>query len=102
MAARWRSDWPFSRSSQSSTSRFFDEPTSNLDEDRRRISLNRSAGYKHFKQSLSLVHDDSFEAYTDQVIMLTEKTGERNRHRAHHEKRLSVVIASRLTLAGVA
>jgi exonuclease SbcC len=52
---------------------FFDEPTANLDEDRRRNLAQQIGRIKHFKQLFVVSHDDSFEAYTDQVIMLTEK-----------------------------
>jgi DNA repair protein SbcC/Rad50 len=52
---------------------FFDEPTANLDEDRRRNLAQQIGRIKHFRQLFVVSHDDSFEAYTDQVIMLTEK-----------------------------
>ena len=52
---------------------FFDEPTSNLDEDRRRNLAQQIGRIKHFNQLFVVSHDDSFEAYTDQVIMLTER-----------------------------
>ena len=52
---------------------FFDEPTVNLDEDRRHNLAQQIGRIKHFSQLFVVSHDDSFEAYTDQVIMLTEK-----------------------------
>ncbi|MEP7272017.1 MAG: SMC family ATPase [Acidobacteriota bacterium] len=52
---------------------FFDEPTANLDEERRRNLAQQIGRIKHFKQLFVVSHDDSFEAYTDQVIILSEK-----------------------------
>ncbi len=52
---------------------FFDEPTTNLDEERRRNLAQQIGRIKHFKQLFVVSHDDSFEAYTDQVIVLAEE-----------------------------
>ena len=51
---------------------FFDEPTTNLDEERRR-SLALHLGRIHdFQQLFVISHDDSFEGLTDQQIQLGE------------------------------
>lgn len=49
---------------------FFDEPTSNMDEERRRNLAQQVGRIKDFHQLFVISHDDSFEGYTDQIIML--------------------------------
>ena len=52
---------------------FFDEPTTNMDEERRRNLAQQIGRIKDFQQLFVISHDDSFEGFTDQVIMLGEK-----------------------------
>ncbi|HYE72493.1 MAG TPA: SbcC/MukB-like Walker B domain-containing protein, partial [Blastocatellia bacterium] len=52
---------------------FFDEPTTNMDEERRRNLAQQIGRIKDFEQLFVISHDDSFESYTDQVVMLGEK-----------------------------
>ena len=55
---------------------FFDEPTTNLDEERRR-SLAIHLGRIHdFQQLFVISHDDSFEGLTDQQIQLGESVAQ--------------------------
>ncbi|MDX2034443.1 MAG: SMC family ATPase [Blastocatellia bacterium] len=49
---------------------FFDEPTTNMDEERRRNLAQQVGRIKDFHQLFVISHDDSFEGYTDQIIML--------------------------------
>jgi exonuclease SbcC len=49
---------------------FFDEPTTNMDEERRRNLAQQIGRIKDFQQLFVISHDDSFEGYTDQIIML--------------------------------
>ncbi len=49
---------------------FFDEPTANMDEERRRNLAQQIGRIKDFHQLFVISHDDSFEGYTDQVISL--------------------------------
>jgi exonuclease SbcC len=49
---------------------FFDEPTTNMDEERRRNLAQQIGRIKDFHQLFVISHDDSFEGYTDQVISL--------------------------------
>lgn len=55
---------------------FFDEPTANLDE-KRRNNLARIIPdiTKDFRQIFVISHDDTFDAITENVIMLTKVTG---------------------------
>ncbi|MFN7948347.1 MAG: SMC family ATPase [Blastocatellia bacterium] len=53
---------------------FFDEPTTNLDEERRRSLAQQIGRIKAFQQLFVISHDDSFESFTDQVITLEGKT----------------------------
>jgi exonuclease SbcC len=53
---------------------FFDEPTANLDEERRRNLAQQIGRIKDFQQLFVISHDDTFEGYTDQVIALGEKS----------------------------
>jgi DNA repair protein SbcC/Rad50 len=52
---------------------FFDEPTTNMDEERRRNLAQQIGRIKDFHQLFVISHDDSFESYTDQVVTLGEK-----------------------------
>lgn len=49
---------------------FFDEPTTNMDEERRRNLAQQLGRIKDFHQLFVISHDDSFEGYTDQIVML--------------------------------
>lgn len=53
---------------------FFDEPTTNMDEERRRNLAQQIGRIKAFEQLFVISHDDSFESFTDQVITLAGKT----------------------------
>ncbi len=52
---------------------FFDEPTTNMDEERRHNLAQQIGRIKDFQQLFVISHDDSFEGYTDQIIMLNGK-----------------------------
>ena len=49
---------------------FFDEPTTNMDEERRHNLAQQIGRIKDFQQLFVISHDDTFEGYTDQVIQL--------------------------------
>ncbi|HKV39462.1 MAG TPA: SMC family ATPase [Blastocatellia bacterium] len=49
---------------------FFDEPTSNVDEERRRNLAQQIGRVKDFDQLFVISHDDAFEGYTDHIITL--------------------------------
>lgn len=49
---------------------FFDEPTTNMDDERRRNLAQQIGQIKDFKQLFIISHDDSFEGYTDSMIQL--------------------------------
>ncbi|HNG29559.1 MAG TPA: SMC family ATPase [Blastocatellia bacterium] len=49
---------------------FFDEPTTNMDEERRRNLAQQIGRIKNFHQLFVISHDDSFEGFTDQVVTL--------------------------------
>ena len=51
---------------------FFDEPTTNLDEERRRNLAQQIGRIKDFNQLFIISHDDAFEGFTDRVIVLGE------------------------------
>ena len=51
---------------------FFDEPTTNMDEERRHNLAQQIGRIKDFHQLFVISHDDSFEGYTDQIVMLGE------------------------------
>jgi exonuclease SbcC len=53
---------------------FFDEPTTNMDEERRHNLAQQIGRIKDFQQLFVISHDDSFEGYTDQIISLGERT----------------------------
>jgi exonuclease SbcC len=52
---------------------FFDEPTTNMDEDRRKNLAQQIGRVTGFKQLFVISHDDSFENFTDQVVTLGDK-----------------------------
>lgn len=52
---------------------FFDEPTTNMDEDRRRNLAQQIGRVTGFRQLFVISHDDSFENFTDQVISVGEQ-----------------------------
>ena len=47
---------------------FFDEPTTNMDEERRRNLAQQIGHITDFEQLFVITHDDSFEGYTDETI----------------------------------
>jgi len=47
---------------------FFDEPTTNMDEERRRNLAQQIGRIKDFDQLFVISHDDTFEGFTDRVI----------------------------------
>ncbi|HWQ34556.1 MAG TPA: SMC family ATPase [Blastocatellia bacterium] len=53
---------------------FFDEPTTNMDEERRRNLAQQIGRIRAFQQLFVISHDDSFESFTDQVITLEGKS----------------------------
>ena len=52
---------------------FFDEPTTNMDEERRRNLAQQIGRITGFRQLFVISHDDSFENFTDQVVLLGER-----------------------------
>ncbi|HZS44864.1 MAG TPA: hypothetical protein VFC63_07150, partial [Blastocatellia bacterium] len=55
---------------------FFDEPTTNMDEERRRNLAQQIGHITDFDQLFIISHDDSFEGYTDEVINIGKRTAE--------------------------
>lgn len=51
---------------------FFDEPTTNMDEERRRNLAQQIGRIKDFDQLFVISHDDAFEGFTDRVITVRE------------------------------
>lgn len=49
---------------------FFDEPTTNMDEERRQNLAQQIGRIQHFQQLFVISHDDSFEGFTDQIVTL--------------------------------
>jgi exonuclease SbcC len=49
---------------------FFDEPTTNMDEERRNNLASQLGRIRDFDQLFVISHDDTFEGYTDRVITL--------------------------------
>ncbi|MDX2044964.1 MAG: SMC family ATPase [Acidobacteriota bacterium] len=49
---------------------FFDEPTTNMDEERRSNLAQQIGRIKDFQQLFVISHDDSFEGFTDQIVTL--------------------------------
>jgi len=54
---------------------FFDEPTTNMDEERRRNLAQQIGRIKDFEQLFVISHDDSFEGHTDRTIQLQPGKG---------------------------
>jgi exonuclease SbcC len=54
---------------------FFDEPTTNLDEERRRNLAEQVRLIKGFRQLFVISHDDTFERVTDHVVRLGGNNG---------------------------
>ena len=52
---------------------FFDEPTTNMDEERRRNLAQQIGRIKDFQQLFVISHDDSFEGVTDQIVTLSRQ-----------------------------
>jgi exonuclease SbcC len=50
---------------------FFDEPTTNMDEERRRNLAQQIGRIKDFDQLFVISHDDAFEGFTDQVVSVS-------------------------------
>jgi exonuclease SbcC len=53
---------------------FFDEPTTNMDEERRRNLAQQIGRVKDFDQLFVISHDDAFEGFTDQVVYIKGAT----------------------------
>jgi len=54
---------------------FFDEPTANLDEERRETLADQLVGIRGFSQIFVISHDDTFERYTDHMIRVHKENG---------------------------
>ncbi len=52
---------------------FFDEPTANMDEERRRNLAQQIGAIKDFNQLFVVSHDDTFEGFTDRVINVSRE-----------------------------
>jgi exonuclease SbcC len=52
---------------------FFDEPTTNMDEERRRNLAQQIGRIKDFNQLFVISHDDAFEGFTDRVITIGQE-----------------------------
>ena len=56
---------------------FFDEPTTNMDAERREnLAMQLSGLIKHFDQLFVISHDDTFEGYVDNVVTVERGEGE--------------------------
>jgi exonuclease SbcC len=55
---------------------FFDEPTTNMDEERRRNLAQQIGRVKDFDQLFVISHDDAFEGFTDQIVAVTGRAEE--------------------------
>ncbi len=55
---------------------FFDEPTSNLDQERRENLAMQISQIKHFDQLFVISHDDTFEGYVDNVVTVEKGESE--------------------------
>jgi exonuclease SbcC len=53
---------------------FFDEPTANMDEERRRNLAQQIGAIKDFEQLFVVSHDDTFEGFTDRVVTIRRET----------------------------
>lgn len=54
---------------------FFDEPTTNMDEERRRNLAQQIGRIKDFEQLFVISHDDAFEGFTDRVVSVRGSGG---------------------------
>jgi exonuclease SbcC len=54
---------------------FFDEPTTNMDEERRRNLAQQIGRIKDFDQLFVISHDDAFEGFTDRVVSVKGSAG---------------------------
>ena len=54
---------------------FFDEPTVNLDEERRENLAEQLRNIHDFRQLFVISHDDSLEGVTDHVIRVSKENG---------------------------
>ena len=52
---------------------FFDEPTTNMDAERRENLAQQISRITHFDQLFVISHDDTFEGYVDNVISIGEQ-----------------------------
>ncbi|HYP26882.1 MAG TPA: SMC family ATPase [Blastocatellia bacterium] len=55
---------------------FFDEPTTNMDEERRRNLAQQIGRIKDFDQLFVISHDDAFEGFTDRVVSVRGSSDE--------------------------
>jgi exonuclease SbcC len=55
---------------------FFDEPTTNMDAERRENLAMQISQIKHFDQLFVISHDDTFEGYVDNVISVVNEQAE--------------------------
>ncbi|HVF50134.1 MAG TPA: SMC family ATPase [Pyrinomonadaceae bacterium] len=55
---------------------FFDEPTVNMDEERRQNLARQIGQVRHFDQLFVISHDDTFEETVDHVLTVTRETAE--------------------------
>ncbi|PYT00555.1 MAG: hypothetical protein DMF63_08295 [Acidobacteria bacterium] len=65
---------------------FFDEPTTNMDAERRENLAVQLSNIKHFDQLFVISHDDTFEGYVDNVV-----TVERGEDQAPQEAQASLI-----------
>ena len=54
---------------------FFDEPTANLDDERRENLAEQITGIKGFSQLFVISHDDTFEQETQHVVHIRKEDG---------------------------
>ncbi len=54
---------------------FFDEPTQNMDEDRRRNFAQKIANIKDFRQIFVISHDDTFEEMVENAVRIRKENG---------------------------
>ena len=57
---------------------FFDEPTTNMDEDRRRNLAQQIGRIKDFDQLFVISHDDAFEGFTDRIVYVESRSASSN------------------------
>ena len=57
---------------------FFDEPTTNMDAERRENLAIQISQIKHFDQLFVISHDDTFEGYVDNVVHVERANNEQN------------------------